>query len=140
MSALISKLLILITVLISFIVPGNVNGAVVAVENDVKTTDSVIEYSVTNDTGLVMEDDTWVETLEIKVGDTWIAVPEIDEPSEDAETFYVNPDATMTDSYNAGFFLAPGTYRLTVGYNVVTDFDGTCTIGYSSTEFNVAYR
>lgn len=136
MSALISKLLILITVLISFIVPGNVNGAVVAVENDVKTTDSVIEYSVTNDTGLVMEDDTWVETLEIKVGDTWIAVPEIDEPSEDAETFYINPNNTVYDSYNAGL-LAPGTYRLTIGYNVVTEFDGTCTIGYSSVEFSV---
>ena len=134
MSAIISKILIFITVIVSFIIPGNVNGAVITVKNDVKTTDSVIEYSVTNETGLVMADDTWVETLEIKVGDTWIAVPEIDEATEDV--FYVNPGDAVNDSYNAGI-LAPGTYRLTIGYNVVTEFDGTCTIGYSSAEFSV---
>ena len=134
MSAFISQILIFITVLISFLIPGNVNGAVVTVDKEVKTTDSVIEYTVTNETGLVVADDTWVETLEIKVGDAWVAVPEIDEATEDK--FYVNPGDATSDSYNAGI-LAPGTYRLTVGYNVVTDFDGTCTIGYSSVEFNV---
>ena len=138
MSALISQILIFVTVLFSFIMPGNIDGAVVTVDNDVKTTKPVIEYTITNKTGYVMANDSWIESLEIKVGDKWYAVPEIDDAT--AAQFYVNPDATMTDSYNAGFFLAPGTYRLTVGYNVVTDFDGTCTIGYSSTEFNVAYR
>ena len=134
MSAIISKILIFITVIVSFLIPGNVNGAVVTVDKEVKTTDSVIEYSVTNETGLVMADDTWVETLEIKVGDTWIAVPEIDEATEDV--FYVNPGDAVNDSYNAGI-LAPGTYRITIGYNVVTEFDGTCTIGYSCAEFSV---
>ena len=134
MSAFISQILIFITVLISFLIPGNVNGAVVTVDKEVKTTDSVIEYSVTNETGLVMADDTWVETLEIKVGDAWVAVPEVDEATEDK--FYVNPGDATSDSYNAGI-LAPGTYRLTVGYNVVTAFDGTCEVGYSSVEFNV---
>lgn len=135
MSAFISQLLIFITVLISFLIPGNVNGAVVTVDNEVKTTDSVIEYTVTNETGLVIADDSWVETLEIKVGDTWIAVPEIDEADAEAK-FYVNPGDATSDSYNAGI-LAPGTYRLTVGYNVVTAFDGTCEVGYSSVEFDV---
>ncbi len=134
MSAFISQILIFITVLISFIIPGNVNGAVVTVDKEVKTTDSVIEYTVTNETGLVVADDTWVETLEIKVGDAWVAVPEIDEATEDK--FYVNPGDATSDSYNAGV-LAPGTYRLTVGYNVVTAFDGTCEVGYSSVEFKV---
>lgn len=135
MSAFISQILIFITVLISFLIPGNVNGAVVTVDNEVKTTDSVIEYTVTNETGFVIADDSWVETLEIKVGNTWIAVPEIDEVKEDT-FFYVNPGKTTSDSYNAGL-LAPGTYRLTVGYNVVTAFDGTCETGYSSVEFDV---
>jgi len=134
MSAFISQILIFITVLISFIFPGNVNGAVVTVDKEVKTTDSVIEYTVTNETGLVVADDTWVETLEIKVGDAWVAVPEIDEATEDK--FYVNPNDATSDSYDAGI-LAPGTYRLTVGYNVVTEFDGTCETGYSSVEFQV---
>lgn len=134
MSAFISQILIFITVLISFLIPGNVNGAVVTVDKEVKTTDSVIEYTVTNETGLVVADDTWVETLEIKVGDAWVAVPEVDEATEDK--FYVNPGDATSDSYNAGI-LAPGTYRLTVGYNVVTAFDGTCEVGYSSVEFNV---
>ena len=136
MSAIISKILIFITVLVSLIMPGNVNGSVVAVENEVKTTDSLIEYSVTNETGLVMTDDTWVETLEIKVGDTWVAVPEIDEPAEDAEIFYVNPGDAVYDSYDAGI-LAPGTYRITIGYNVITAFDETTTVGYASAEFDV---
>lgn len=134
MSAFISQILIFITVLISFIIPGNVNGAVVTVDNEVKTTDSVIEYTVTNKTGLVIADDTWVETLEIKVGDTWISVPVKDDVKEIA--FFVNPEKTTSDSYNAGI-LAPGTYRLTVGYNVVTAFDGTREVGYGSVEFNV---
>lgn len=134
MSAFISKFLIFITVLLSFIMPGNVNGAVVSVDNEVKTTDAVIEYTITNETKYVMADDTWVETLEMKVGDTWVAVPETDEATEDK--FYVNPDDSTSDSYNAGV-LAPGTYRLTVGYNVATSFDGTCEVGYSSVEFTV---
>ena len=136
MSALISQILIFVTVLFSFIMPGNIDGAVVTVDNDVKTTKPVIEYTITNETGYVMADDSWIETLEIKVGDNWVAVPEIDEPAEDEETLYVNPDDTVYDSYNAGI-LAPGTYRLAIGYNVVTAFDGTCTIGYSSVEFSV---
>lgn len=134
MSAFISQILIFITVLISFLIPGNVNGAVVTVDKEVKTTDSVIEYTLTNETGLVVADDTWVETLEMKVGDAWVAVPEIDEATEDK--FYVNPNDATSDSYDAGV-LAPGTYRLTVGYNVVTEFDGTCEVGYSSVEFKV---
>lgn len=134
MSAFISQILIFITVLISFLIPGNVNGAVVTVDNEVKTTDSVIEYTITNKTGLVIADDSWVETLEIKVGDTWVSVPVKDDVKEIA--FFVNPEKTTSDSYNAGI-LAPGTYRLTVGYNVVTAFDGTCEVGYSSVEFNV---
>ena len=139
MSAIISKILIFVTVLISLIMPGKVNGAVVAVENEVKTTDALIEYSVTNETGLVMTDDTWVETLEIKVGDTWIAIPEIDEASEEEEIFYVNPGNTVYDSYNAGL-LAPGTYRITIGYNVITAFDETTTVGYASAEFEVTFK
>lgn len=134
MSAFISQILIFITVLISFIFPGNVNGAVVTVDNEVKTTDSVIEYTITNKTGLVIADDSWVETLEIKVGDTWVSVPVKDDVKEIA--FFVNPEKTTSDSYDAGI-LAPGTYRLTVGYNVVTEFDGTREVGYSSVEFQV---
>ncbi len=134
MSAFISQILIFITVLFSFIMPGNVNGAVVTVDKEVKTTDSVIEYTITNETGLVIANDSWVEKLEIKVGDSWVEVPVKDEVKEDA--FYVNPDKATSDKYDAGI-LAPGTYRLTVGYNVVTDFDGSCEIGLSSVEFEV---
>lgn len=134
MSAFISKILIFLTVLFSFIMPGNVNGATVTVDKEVKTTDSVIEYTITNETRLVIADDTWVETLEMKVGDTWVAVPENDKATEDK--FYVNPGEAVSDSYNAGV-LAPGTYRITIGYNVVTEMDGTCTIGYSNVEFKV---
>lgn len=135
MSALISKFLIFITVLFSFIMPGNVNGAVVSVDKEVKTTDSVIEYTVKNETRLVIADDTWVETLEMKVGDTWIAVPETDEVTD--AKFYVNPGDATSDSYNAGL-LAPGKYRLTVGYNVATSIDGAYEVGYASVEFDVA--
>lgn len=135
MSAFISKILIFLTVLFSFIMPGNVNGAVVTVDKEVKTTDAVIEYTITNETKLVIADDTWVETLEMKVGDNWVAVPENDEATEDK--FYVHPGDATSDSYDAGI-LAPGTYRLTVGYNVATEFDGTCEVGYASVEFDVA--
>lgn len=134
MSAFISQILIFITVLFSFIMPGNVNGAVVTVDKEVKTTDSVIEYTITNETGLVIANDSWVENLEIKVGDSWVKVPVNDEVKADA--FYVNPTKATADKYDAGI-LAPGTYRLTVGYNVVTDFDGSTEIGLSSVEFEV---
>ena len=134
MSAIISKILIFVTVLFSFIMPGKVNGAVVEVTNDVKTTDSVIEYTITNETGLVIANDSWVEKLEMKVGDTWVAVPVVDDIKEVA--FYVNPNGTTADSYNAGL-LAPGTYRLTIGYNVITAFDETTEVGYAAAEFDV---
>lgn len=133
MAIIISKLLILVTVLFSLFMPAEINGAVVA---DVAETDGVISYNVTNDTGLVIVGDTWVEKLEVKI-------PIIDEwadcKSEDAAAegeLYVNPGAVYADSYDATY-LMPGTYQLTVGYNVATNFDGSTEIGYTTVEFVV---
>lgn len=137
MYALIAKLLVFVTVFLSFIMPGDVNGAVVTVDNDVKTTDAVIDYTITNETGYVMANDSWVESLEIKVKDTWVAVPVKDDAT--TAVFYVHPGDATYDSYNA-FWLAPGTYRLTVGYNVITEFDESTEVGYSSVEFDVTFK
>lgn len=135
MSALISKIIIFFTVLISLVMPGDVNGAEVKINNEVKTTDSVIEYTYTNETGYVIKDDCWVEKLEVKVLDSWIEVP-VNDTVKDV-SFYVNPGAEYSKSYDAGM-LAPGTYRLTVGYNVITEFSGASQKGFSSAEFSVA--
>ncbi len=135
MSAFISQILIFITVLLSFIMPGNVNGAVVTVDNEVKTTDSVIEYTYTNKTGYVIADDCWVEKLELKIGDRWAVVPVNDTVKDVA--FFVNPSDTYSKKYDAGA-LVPGTYKLTIGYNVVTSFGGGTEVGLSSVEFNVS--
>lgn len=134
MSAFISQVLIFLTVLFSLIMPGDVNAAVVTLDKEVKTTDSVIEYTYTNKTGYVIKDDCWVEKLEVKVGNSWVEVPTKDEVKDVA--FYVNPGDTYSKSYNAGL-LAPGTYKLTIGYNVVTEFGGGTQKGLSSVEFKV---
>ena len=136
MSVLISKLLIIITVLISFILPGDVNGAAITVDNEVKATDAVIEYTLTNETGYVIANDSWVEKLEYKLGDNWIEVNVEDAVIETA--FYVNPGATYSDSYDAGVLVPGATYKLTVGYNVATAFDGATEIGLATVEFEVA--
>lgn len=135
MSAFISKILIIITVLLSFIMPGDVNGATVKVNNEVKSTDSVIEYTYTNETGYVISGDCWVEKLEVKVVDRWVEVP-VEDAIRDV-AFYVNPGDSYSKSFDAGL-LAPGTYKLTIGYNVVTGFSGTTEKGLSSVEFSVS--
>ncbi|MGN0468658.1 MAG: hypothetical protein ACI4GY_08050 [Acutalibacteraceae bacterium] len=135
MASLISKILVFITVLFSMISPGDVNNAPVTIDKPVTTTDSVIEYTYTNKTGYVISNDCWVEKLEVKAGDTWINVPVDDYVLETA--FEVYPGKTYTKSYDAGALL-PGTYRLTIAYNVITAFDGATTVGNSSVEFSVA--
>ncbi len=136
MSVIISKILIILTVLVSFIIPGDVNGATLTVNNEVKSTDAVIEYTYENNTGYVIADECWVEKLEYKLGDNWVEVSVEDEVEDVA--FYVNPGATHSGSYDAGLLVPGATYRLTVGYNVVTSFDGTTEVGLATTEFEVA--
>lgn len=133
MAVIITKILIFVTVLISMIIPAEVDGATVA---NVAEEDGVISYTVKNETGLVIAGDTWVEKLEIKVPiiDEWTECPTDDAAAEGE--LYINPAATYEDSYDASFLL-PGTYQLTVGYNVVTDFDGSTEVGYSVVEFIV---
>ncbi len=133
MAALITKLLIFVTVLLSMIFPAEVNGATVA---NVVEEDGVISYTVKNETGLVIAGDTWVEKLEVKVPviNEWTDCYASDEAAE-GET-YINPAASYEDSYDATYLL-PGTYRITVGYNVVTDFDGSTEEGFTTVEFIV---
>lgn len=133
MAVIITKILIFVTVLISMIIPAEVNGATVA---NVAEEDGVISYTVKNETGLVIAGDTWVEKLEVKVPiiDEWTECPTDDAAAEGE--LYINPAATYEDGYDAAFLL-PGTYQLTVGYNVVTDFDGSTEVGYSVVEFIV---
>lgn len=133
MTLIITKILIFVTVLISMIIPAEVDGATVA---NVAEEDGVISYTVKNETGLVIAGDTWVEKLEVKVPiiDEWTECPTDDAAAEGE--LYINPAATYEDSYDAAFLL-PGTYQLTVGYNVVTDFDGSTEVGYSTVEFIV---
>lgn len=133
MTLIITKILILITVLLSFIFPAEVNGATVA---NVTEEDGVISYTVKNETGLVIEGDTWVEKLEVKVPiiDKWTDCYAEDTAAEGES--YINPSATYADSYDATYLL-PGTYRITVGYNVVTGFDGTTEAGFTTVEFIV---
>lgn len=133
MSLIITKILILVTVLLSMIFPAEVNGATVA---NVVEEDGVISYTVKNETGLVIAGDTWVEKLEVKVPiiDKWTDCSADDAAAEGE--LYINPSATYEDSYDATYLL-PGTYQLTVGYNVVTGFDGSTEIGYSTVEFIV---
>ena len=135
MASIISKILVFITVLFSMIVPGDVNNAPVTVDNKVTTANSVIEYTCTNKTGYVISNDCCVEKLEVKAGDNWLNVPVEDTVEETA--FEVYPGKTYSGSYDAGV-LMPGTYRLTIAYNVITAFDGTTTVGHSSAEFLVA--
>lgn len=135
----ISKILVFLTVLFSFIMPGDVNNAPVTVDNEVKTTNSVIQYTYTNETGFVISGDCWVANLEVKniANDNWIEIPVEDTVKETA--FEVYPGKTYSKSYDAGALL-PGTYRVTIGYNVITKIDGTTTTGYSSAEFDVAFN
>lgn len=136
MSVIISKILIILTVLVSFIIPGDVNGATLTVDNEVKSTDAVIEYTYENNTGYVIANECWVEKLEYKIGDNWVEVKVEDEVEDIA--FYVNPGATHSSSYDAGLLMPGATYRLTVGYNVVTEFNGATEVGLATTEFEVA--
>lgn len=131
MSVIITKLLIIITVLLSMIFPADVDGATVA---DVAAEEGVISYTVTNETGLVIAGDTWVEKLEVKVLGKWVDCNAEDEAAEGE--LYINPGAEYADSYDATILL-PGTYQLTVGYNVVTGFDGSTEAGYTVIEFEV---
>ena len=127
----ITKLLVIFTVLISMVFPADVNGAVVS---DVNVNNGVINYTVTNETGLVIEGDTWVESLEVKVLSGWVNCNASDEAVNVG--IYLNPGDAYVDNYNA-IVLLPGTYKLTVGYNVVTEFDGETKVGYSTVEFVV---
>ncbi len=133
MTLIITKILIFVTVLLSMIIPAEVDGATVA---NVAEEDGVISYTVKNETGLVIAGDTWVEKLEVKVPiiDEWTDCYAEDEATEGE--IYINPADTYEDSYDATFLL-PGTYQLTIGYNVVTDFDGSTEVGYSTVEFIV---
>ena len=133
MALIITKLLIFVTVLLSMIIPADVNGATVA---NVTEDDGVISYTVKNETGLVIAGDTWVEKLEVKVPviNTWSDCYASDEAAEGES--YINPSAAYEDSYEATYLL-PGTYRITVGYNVVTDFDGSTEAGFTTVEFIV---
>ena len=127
----ITKFLVIFTVLISMVFPADVNGAVVS---DVNVNNGVINYTVTNETGLVIEGDTWVESLEVKVLSGWVNCNASDEAVNVG--IYLNPGDAYVDNYNA-IVLLPGTYKLTVGYNVVTEFDGETKVGYSTVEFVV---
>ena len=133
MTLIITKILIFVTVLLSLIFPAEINGATVA---NVAEEDGVISYTLKNETGLVIAGDTWVEKLEVKVPivDKWTDCYASDEAAEGE--IYINPASTYEDSYDATYLL-PGTYRLTVGYNIVTDFDGTTEAGFTTVEFIV---
>lgn len=132
MSALITKIIIIITVILSMIFPANPNGATVA---NVAEEDGVISYTVVNETGLVIEGDTWVEKLEIEI--PIIGWQDCNAEDEAAEgELYINPGAEYADSYDATLLL-PGTYKLTVGYNVVTGMNGSTEVGYTTVEFEV---
>ena len=135
MSSFISKIIVFVTVLLSMIMPGDVNKAPVTIDKPVTTAESVIEYTYTNKTGYVISNDCWVEKLEVKAGDNWLSVPVSDTVQETA--FEVYPGKTYSKSYDAGM-LMPGTYRLTIAYHVITDFNGSTTVGNSSGEFDVA--
>lgn len=135
MATLFSKILIFITVLISLFSPGNVNGAVAEVTNEVKTTDAVIEYTITNETGYVLYGNPWAEKLEYKILGEWVEIDVEDEKID--EEIYVHPDENAAGNYDATI-LAPGTYRLTVGYNVITSFSGEYETGLSVVEFEVS--
>ena len=104
--------------------------------NDVAVEDGVISYTVVNETGLVIEGDTWVEKLEVKVPiiDKWTDCNAEDAAAEGE--LYINPGAEYADSYDATLLL-PGTYQLTVGYNVVTGMNGSTEVGYTTVEFEV---
>lgn len=131
MTAIITKLLIIITVIISMIFPADVNGGVVA---DVTAEDAVIEFTLTNETGLVIAGDSWVEKLEVEFLGEWLDCG-VEDAAAEGE-IYVNPGDTYADSYDATLLL-PGTYQLTVAYNVVTGIDGSTEIGYTVVEFEV---
>ena len=127
----ITKFLVIVTVIFSMIFPADVNGAVVG---DVTVQEGVLSYTVTNETGLVIEGDTWVDSLEVKVLNSWINCN-----AKDAAVgggTYLNPGDAYTDSYDA-IMLIPGIYKLTVGYNVITEIDGTTKVGYTTVEFVV---
>lgn len=132
MSALITKIIIIITVILSMIFPAEVNGAAV---NDVAVEDGVISYTVVNETGLVIEGDTWVEKLEVEIPIIGWQDCNAEDAAAEGE-LYINPGAEYADSYDASFLL-PGTYRLTVGYNVVTGIGGSTEVGYTTVEFEV---
>lgn len=140
MASFISKIMVFITVLISMIVPGNVNNAPVTVDNQVTVAEHVIKYTYTNKTGYVISNDCRVEKLEVKAGDNWADITDLAKEDAIQETaFEVYPGKTYSKSYDPGLILIPGsTYRITVAYNVVTAFDGTTTVGHSSAEFLVA--
>ncbi len=113
--------------------PTEVNGAVLTVDNQVSSTNSVIEYTYVNETGFVIFGDCHVEKLEMKVFDEWQEIPTHDSTNE--LTFYVNPGDSYSKKFDAGFLL-PGTYKLTVSYNVCNGFN-TQTEGFASVEFTV---
>ena len=129
--SIITKFLVIVTVLISMVFPADVNGCVV---DDVAVKEGVINYTITNETGLVIEGDTWVESLEMKVLNNWVNCNASDEALGGGG--YLNPGDAYSDSYNA-LVLIPGTYKLTIGYNVVTEFDGSTKVGYATVEFVV---
>ena len=60
MSSFISKIIVFVTVLLSMIMPGDVNKAPVTIDKPVTTAESVIEYTYTNKTGYVISNDCWV--------------------------------------------------------------------------------
>lgn len=137
MSTIITRIMILITVILSIFSPGNVDKAAITIDKPVTTENSIIEYTYTNNTGYVIDGYCKVEKLELKVLDTWVEVPVYDEAPEADLAMYPGQSASRT--YNA-VALIPGTYRLTICYEAVVGINGETNTGHSSVEFTVSYR
>lgn len=139
MASFLQSLVVFLTVLISMIFPATPDGgATVTVNVPEETVNADLGYTYKNETGLVIVGDTKCEELEMKVLGEWVPVvfaePEITEEQDAA--IVVMPGANFTDYVDVPVLL-PGEYRLTIVYNVCTDFGGGTTEARTSVEFTV---
>lgn len=129
MQAIISKILSVIMILVSVIMPAQPNNVEVSVR-DITTKSAGLTYDCVNNTGRRI-DRPDIKSLEKYVDNEW---EEIALPYGRTEiAYFVNPGGDCTESVDFGgldenfefyvFYLEEGYYRLTVEYTVFNLFD-----------------
>lgn len=140
MSAIIAKITLIIAIIISFFITGDVTAvtgtaAVKEATTSEGETVDCIGFEIVNETGEFISKPVPVK-LEMKIGDSWIDTGATFIVAED--DLRISPTATYSDTlvFDSTVLLLKGDYRLTVEYTMLdsTEVDGSAYIEFTIAE------